>query len=152
VRGILRRAAAAALLPLAVQAGEGSAPDARAGVLEQIRAEFEALDRDADGVLSPREYARAVEVRRMFETADADGDGRLTFAELVARGRGPGTPRAGRAPLPQASAPRPAARIDTAPAAGSAAPAVKAARLDDGTLVDLAKPKRATVLIFGSHT
>ncbi len=38
-----------------------------------------------------------------------------------------------------------------APKPGDPAPAVSA-KAKDGTVVDLAKPKRITVLVFGSHT
>lgn len=39
-----------------------------------------------------------------------------------------------------------------APAPGDPAPKVSAKSKADGTLVDLSKVKRATVLVFGSHT
>lgn len=41
---------------------------------------------------------------------------------------------------------------DNAPALGAAIPKVSAKSPDGSKSVDLAKPKRHTVLIFGSHT
>ena len=41
---------------------------------------------------------------------------------------------------------------DKAPKVGSALPKVSAVTLKEGKTVDLSKPKRHTVLIFGSHT
>lgn len=41
---------------------------------------------------------------------------------------------------------------DNAPAVGTAAPKVKAEKNDGSGTVDLGKPKRHTVLVFGSYT
>ena len=43
-------------------------------------------------------------------------------------------------------------RPDNAPALGAAIPQVSAVKLQGGERVDLSKPVRLTVLIFGSHT
>jgi hypothetical protein len=41
---------------------------------------------------------------------------------------------------------------DTAPKTGAPIPAVSAKSLDGKQIIDLSKPKRLTILIFGSHT
>ncbi|MGJ8655967.1 MAG: hypothetical protein ACSHX6_05895 [Akkermansiaceae bacterium] len=43
-------------------------------------------------------------------------------------------------------------KIDNAPKVGDPIPKVSAVSLSDKKVVDLSAPKRATVLIFGSHT
>jgi len=86
------------------------------------------LDADRDGHVSKEEWAA------FFAAADRDEDGRLSEAEwkrMLEPNHRPG---------------------GTAPAVGSKAPAVRAARLDGGETVDLSAPKRATVLVFGSWT
>ncbi|MDB4265385.1 hypothetical protein N9891_01405 [bacterium] len=45
-----------------------------------------------------------------------------------------------------------AQRPDNAPKAGDAIPKVSALTLKDQKKVDLSKPEKITVLIFGSHT
>ena len=53
---------------------------------------------------------------------------------------------------PPAMAQQAAERPDNAPALGAPIPQVSAVRLQGGERVDLSKPVRLTVLIFGSHT
>jgi len=43
-------------------------------------------------------------------------------------------------------------RVDNAPKVGEAIPKVSAVTLADKKKVDLSKPEKVTVLIFGSHT
>ena len=43
-------------------------------------------------------------------------------------------------------------RVDNAPKVGEAIPKVSAVTLTDKKKVDLSKPEKVTVLIFGSHT
>ena len=57
------------------------------------------------------------------------------------------------AALPVTAQPAPGPRgPDRAPAVGAPIPAVSAQRLGADQRVDLSKPERLTVLIFGSHT
>jgi len=88
----------------------------------------EILDADRDGVLTLGEWVE------LFATADRDGDRRLSAAEWKALLDPPSRPGG------------------VAPAAGSAAPAVKAVPLAGGDPIDLARPRRTTVLVFGSWT
>ena len=64
-----------------------------------------------------------------FKAADTDGDGAVTAGGGMAR-RGP----------------------DNAPKVGTDAPNVSAKTLKEGRAVDLSKPQRMTVLVFGSYT
>ena len=43
-------------------------------------------------------------------------------------------------------------RVDNAPKVGEAIPKVSALTLKDQKKIDLSKPEKLTVLIFGSHT
>lgn len=89
---------------------------------------LELVDANQDGVISLGEWTE------FFATADCDGDGRVSAEEWK-----------------QMLAPisRPGGQ---APAVGAQAPAVKAVPLTGGEAVDLATPKRVTVLVFGSWT
>ncbi len=90
------------------------------------------LDTDKDGKVSEEEW------KAFFKAADTDGDGAVTAEELGAammQGRG-GMAR----------------RPDNAPKVGAQAPDVSAKTLKEGRDVDLSKPQRTTVLIFGSYT
>ena len=130
---------------------------------------FDRIDRDGDGVLTKKDFegrggpegrgergARrgpggtstlspqqvdtnrdnqitAAEWKAFHDKADKNGDGIVDKAEWDAAVSG-------------------GKLKDGAPAVGSAAPAVSAKRMGREEVVDLAKPKRTTVLIFGSHT
>lgn len=86
------------------------------------------VDLDRDGKVSAEEWSR------FYRTADLNLDGVLEDAELDAALKG--------LPYP-----------DRAPKAGAAAPAVRAKQAGPaGEPVDLARPKRPTVLVFGSWT
>jgi len=79
---MIASAALAADAPAPKEPEAGPPPALRGGGMpEGIRAEFKALDADGDGVLSEREYARAVYARREFMGADKDRDGKLTKEE-----------------------------------------------------------------------
>ena len=89
---------------------------------------LELVDANRDGVLSLGEWTE------FFATADCDGDGQVSAEEWKQM---------------LAPNPRPGGQ---APAVGAEAPAVKAVPLAGGEAVDLAAPKRTTVLVFGSWT
>lgn len=139
--------------------------------VEGTRAErmFDRFDRDGDGVLTQKDFEgrggpegrgergerrgpggtstlspqqldtnrdnkiSAAEWKAFHEKADQNGDGIVDKAEWDA------TVTGGRL-------------RDKAPSVGSPAPKVSATRMGFDEVVDLAKPKRTTVLIFGSHT
>ena len=89
---------------------------------------LEMVDANRDGTISLGEWTE------LFATADCDGDGQVSAEEwkqLLAPVARPG---------------------GEAPAVGAKAPAVKAVPLAGGEAVDLAAPKRVTVLVFGSWT
>lgn len=88
---------------------------------------FEKLDVDKDGQVSQREWAA------FMEQADENKDSILQKEEWDAA--------VGGGPL-----------RDDAPKVGTRAPAVSATMIDLPLKVDLSKPKRTTVLIFGSWT
>ena len=85
------------------------------------------FDADGDGKVTREEW------EAFFEKADRNGDGVLQAEELSAAMSG-------------------RALRDDAPKVGEAAPKVRARSLKDGRHVDLSKPKRLTVLVFGSWT
>ena len=85
------------------------------------------IDGDANGNVSFQEWTD------FFKEADENADGVLQSEEW------------------QAAVRRQTVK-DNAPAVGSKAPAVKARRLQSSREVDLAAPKRTTVLVFGSYT
>jgi Ca2+-binding EF-hand superfamily protein len=85
------------------------------------------FDTDGDGRVTAEEW------EAFFATADRNEDGVLQAAELSAAMSG-------------------RARKDDAPKLGDKAPKVKAKSLKEGRYVDLSKPKRTTVLVFGSWT
>lgn len=88
----------------------------------------EAFDLDKDGKVTPEEWSK------FYEKADENGDKVLDRGELNAA-------LAGRR------------YNDTAPKVGDPAPKVSAKEAGArGRTVDLAQPKRATVLVFGSWT
>ena len=92
------------------------------------------LDTDKDGKVSEEEW------KAFFKAADTDGDGAVTAEELGAammQGGGGGMARRG---------------PDNAPKVGTDAPKVSAKTLKEGRAVDLSKPQRMTVLVFGSYT
>ena len=90
------------------------------------------LDTDKDGKVSEEEW------KAFFKAADKDGDGAVTVEELGAAmmqgGGGMGR------------------RPDNAPKVGTEAPNISVKTLKGGRAVDLSKPRRTTVLIFGSYT
>ncbi len=88
---------------------------------------FGKLDLDKDGKVSAREWAL------FLEKADENKDAVLQKEEWDAAVGG-------------------GAMRDSAPKVGSKAPAVSAQMIDLPLKVDLNKPKRTTVLIFGSWT
>ncbi|MEW6160585.1 MAG: EF-hand domain-containing protein [Verrucomicrobiota bacterium] len=85
------------------------------------------LDQDQDGKISENEWTQ------FFKNADANRDRVLDQDEWQ-------------------SGMREGGGKDSAPAVGSKAPKVKAKTLRGDRTVNLAKPKRMTVLIFGSYT
>ncbi len=85
------------------------------------------MDTDKDGQVSKDEW------EAFFEKADVNGDGLVDRKEFEAATSG----RAYR---------------DDAPAEGAAIPAVTVKRLSGRGSVDLSKPERTTVLVFGSYT
>jgi len=85
------------------------------------------FDTDGDGRVTEEEW------KAFFTKADKNGDGVLQTEEFSAATSG----RAVR---------------DVAPKVGDEAPKAKAKSLKDGRYVDLSKPKRLTVLVFGSWT
>lgn len=85
------------------------------------------IDGDANGKISFQEWTD------FFKEADENADGVLQAEEWQASLR--------RQPVK-----------DHAPAVGSRAPAVMARRLHGSREIDLAAPKRTTVLVFGSYT
>lgn len=89
---------------------------------------LEMVDANRDGRISLGEWTE------LFAVADCDGDGQVSAEEwkqLLAPPSRPG---------------------GEAPAVGAKAPPVKAVPLAGGEAVDLAAPKRTTVLVFGSWT
>ncbi|MFQ5844054.1 MAG: EF-hand domain-containing protein, partial [Planctomycetota bacterium] len=124
---------------------------------------FERFDRDRDGFVTEQEV-RAMRGRggmgrreggtgRIAERMDPDGDGRISKAEWDAffeKADRNGDGLVDRAEFRAAASGR--AYEDRAPARGSPAPAVKLKRLDGRGTVDLSRPRRPTVLIFGSYT
>ncbi|MHC4340302.1 MAG: EF-hand domain-containing protein [Planctomycetota bacterium] len=85
------------------------------------------FDTDGDGRVTKEEWDA------FFKKADKNGDGILQTEELSVAMSG-------------------RALRDDAPKVGDEAPKVKAKSLTDGRYVDLSKPKRLTVLVFGSWT
>jgi len=85
------------------------------------------IDTDKDGKVSKQEW------EAFFDRADENEDGILQPEELRAALSG-------------------RKFHDNAPKVGDPAPAAKAAHAKDGRIVDLAKPRRTTVLVFGSWT
>lgn len=97
MRKMLLLGAAFALLvvcaPAALGAEEGrgrGGEGARGGfagrgmeALPDIQEEFKALDADGDGLLSVREYARSIMIRREFMACDKDRDGKVTKDEFT---------------------------------------------------------------------
>ncbi|MEE8104900.1 MAG: EF-hand domain-containing protein [Planctomycetota bacterium] len=92
-----------------------------------------AFDADGDGKVSSDEW------QAFFKRADKNGDGTVSSDELMQALRGGGSGADRRGP-------------DRAPKEGTDAPKVSAAAFKGGAKIDLAKPKRTTVLVFGSYT
>jgi len=96
-----------------------------------------AFDKDGDGKISSEEW------QAFFKRADKNNDGTVSSDELMQALRGAsssdrrGQDRRG---------------MDRAPKEETAAPKVSAAAFAGGATIDLAKPKRTTVLVFGSYT
>ncbi len=131
---------------------------------------FERLDRNADGRLDAEELRAAGGGNRarpdrgaamgarnpadgLRARLDANGDGNVTQAEWAAffeRADSNGDAVLDAEEWAAALAGRPVR--DPAPQVGDAAPKVQVRALKDDRLVDLAAPRRLTVLIFGSHT
>ena len=105
--------------------GRPADPPAPSAAPPDVRAR---IDADGDGTITSDEWAA------FFAKADTNRDGRLDRAEWEAA-------VLGRAPAPAGP-----------PKVGDPAPEVSAKRLGGGEAIDLAKPKRTTVLIFGSYT
>ena len=91
-----------------------------------------AFDKDGDGKISSEEWLA------FFKRADKNNDGTVSADELTQAMRG-GNSSDRRGP-------------DRAPEQGADVPKVSAAAFKDGAKIDLAKPKRTTVLVFGSYT
>ncbi len=85
------------------------------------------MDTDKDGQVSKDEW------EAFFEKSDVNGDGLVDRKEFEAATSG-------------------RAYKDDAPAEGAAIPAVTVKRLNGRESVDLSKPTRTTVLVFGSYT
>ncbi|MCZ6571923.1 MAG: EF-hand domain-containing protein [Planctomycetota bacterium] len=85
------------------------------------------MDTDKDGQVSKDEW------EAFFEKADVNGDGLVDRKEFESATSG-------------------RAYKDDAPAEGAAIPAVTVKRLSGRGSVDLSKPERTTVLVFGSYT
>ncbi len=87
----------------------------------------ERVDKNKDGAISADEW------QAFFDAADENGDGILQKEEweAVTSGR---------------------RMKDSAPQVGDRAPSVAAKPMGGGAPVDLSKPERVTVLIFGSYT
>ncbi len=85
------------------------------------------VDQNGDGQISRAEWDR------FFEETDKNGDEIVEPEEWRAATRGESLP-------------------DPAPPVGTPIPKVKATSLKMGHEVDLSKPARTTVLVFGSHT
>jgi len=89
---------------------------------------FGRIDGNRDGAISQAEW------KQFFRAADRDRDGTLTRPEWLRSLR------------------RRVMTPDPAPKAGDPVPKLKAKNLKDDSLVDLSRPRRTTVLIFGSYT
>ena len=92
-------------------------------------------DTNSDGKVSKAEFKGP---QRIFTRFDTNKDGVLTKEEVAEARRG-GKGGAGRGP-------------DNAPKTGDKVPQVSAKKLKGEETVNLGKPKRLTVLIFGSYT
>ncbi len=104
--------------------GMGGGMDGRSGGQNMLT---QRMDTNKDGKVSKAEWDA------FFKKADENGDEFLQSEELRAAVSG--------------------RRLrDNAPKVGDAAPKVRAASASDGRTVDLSKPGRITVLVFGSWT